>query len=57
MRTEIKTLQRVFWSSPPTNKIDVIILFGSTRSDWSDIIKKIHKLDYKFLLITGKWST
>ncbi len=57
MRTEIKTLQRVFWSSPPTNKIDVIILFGSTRSDWSDIIKKIHRLDYKFLLITGKWST
>lgn len=57
MRTEIKTLQRVFWSSPPTNKIDVIILFGATRSDWSDIIKKIHRLDYKFLLITGKWST
>ncbi len=56
MRTEIKTLQRVFWSSPPTNQIDVIILFGATRSDWSDIIKKIHGLDYRFLLITGKWS-
>jgi uncharacterized SAM-binding protein YcdF (DUF218 family) len=56
MRTEIKTLQKIFWSSIPTNQIDVIILFGATRSDWSDIVKKIHGLDYKFLLITGKWS-
>lgn len=56
MSIKVETLQKVFWSSSPRGQIDVVMIFGATRSDWSDIIQQIQWLDYKYLLITGKWS-
>lgn len=56
MSVKVETLQKVFWSSSPRGQIDVVIIFGATRSDWSDIIQQIQWLDYKYLLITGRWS-
>lgn len=57
MTFEIKTLQTIFWSCPPCGQIDTVMIFGATRSDWSDSIQKIKWLDYKYLLISGKWSS